>query len=149
MKAPAPCFRVPSRQGFTLVEVLLAVLIFSLAVVALVEAVNDTARTALVGRQERQVQARMDTLLLEATREPNFLTKVGQGQNQESKVTEGNVTYTTQIQRLDLDNEDGQALPDLFEVSVTARWKEGRDEQDVKAATWVFPPLFMQKQGMQ
>ncbi len=128
-------------------EVMLAVLIFSLAVVALVQAVNDTAVTALIGRKERQVQARMDTLLLEATRAPDFLNKVGQGQNQESKVTEGNVNYTTQIKRLDLDNEEGQPLQDLFEVTVTARWKEGRQEQEVFASTWVFPALFMPRPG--
>lgn len=142
----APQSMPAMRRGFTLLEVLLAVLIFSLAVVSLVEAVNATGRTALLGRRERMVQARLDALLLEATRAPDFMDKVGQGQSQEDKVTEGDVTYTTRIQRLDLTNEESQPLTDLFEVTVTARWREGRDEQAVQAATWTFPPLFTPRQ---
>lgn len=139
----APRNRLVRREGFTLMEVLLAVLIFSLAVVSLVEAVNATGRTALLGRHERQIQARLDMLLLEATRAPDFMTKVGQGQLQDSKFTEGDVTYVTRIKRLDLTNEEGQELTDVFEVTVTARWMEGREEQEVQASTWVFPLLFL------
>lgn len=124
-------------------EVLLAVMIFSLAVVTLVEAVNDTGRAALMGRRERFVQARLDLFLLQATRDPEFATKVGQGSFQEEKVTEGDTTYHTRIRRLELTNQDNQPVPDIFEVTVTARWREGRDEQEVEASTWMYPPLFM------
>lgn len=123
-------------------EVLLAVMIFSLAVVTLVEAVNDTGRAALMGRRERFVQARLDLFLLQATRDPEFATKVGQGSFQEEKVTEGDITFNTRIKRLELTNQDNQPVPDIFEVTVIARWKEGRDEQELEASTWMYPPLF-------
>lgn len=130
------------RHGFSLMEVLLAVMIFGMAVVGLVEAVNNTGRTALVGRRERQVQARLDLFLLQATRDPEFATKVGQGSFQEEKVSEGDTTFITRIKRLELSNQDEQPVPDIFEVTVIARWKEGRDEQEREATTWMYPPLF-------
>lgn len=123
------------RSGFTLLETLLALMVFSLAVVALVEAVNQLGNTTLHHRREATVQERMRSLLIEHTRLPNM--------PEESKVQEGDVTYT--VRRIPLEqlrNKDGQPLQDLFEISVTAEWIEGRVTQQATAETWVYPPLF-------
>ncbi len=60
----------------------------------------------------------------------------------EAKGEEDNVTYTVRRMPLELRNQDGQPLPDLFEISVTATWLEGRVLQQATAETWVYPPLF-------
>lgn len=131
-------------RGVTLLEVLLALFIFSTAVISLVEAINATGRTVLLSRRERQVQMRLETILLEATRSPEELSKMRPSTKQESMVTEGDVNYTIRSAPVEMRNKDDQAVPDLFSVNVTARWKEGREDQVVSAETWVYPRLFYQ-----
>ena len=122
------------RKGFTLLETLLALMVFSTAVVALVEAVHQLGEHTLLRRHEAAVQERMRSLLVEHTRRPDDIEEV--------KLQEVNVTYTMTHTPLELKDRDGQPLAGLFEVRVTAAWMEGRTQQQASAETWVYPPLF-------
>ena len=122
------------RRGFTLLETLLALMVFSTAVVALVEAVHQIGEHTLLRRHEAAVQERMRSLLVEHTRRPDEIEEV--------KLQEGDVTYIVTHTPLELKDRDGQPLPGLFEVRVTAAWMEGRTQQQASAETWVYPPLF-------
>ena len=121
-------------RGFTLLETLLALLIFSLAVVALVEAVNQLGRDTLHSRREADVHERMRTLLIEHTRLPD--------PPEETTIQEDEMIYTVRRVPLELRNRDGLPLGDLFEVRVTAEWIEGREAQAGSTETWIHPPLF-------
>ncbi len=121
-------------RGFTLLETLLALMVFSMAVVALVEAVHQLGGTTLLMRREAEVQERMRSLLIEHTRLPD--------PKDEAQVKEGDVTYTVKRTNLELKNREGLPLTDLFEVRVTAEWMEGRVAQQATAETWVYPSLF-------
>lgn len=121
-------------RAFTLLETLLALMIFSLAVVALVEAVHQLGATTLHRRRESAVQERMRSLLIEHTRLPKPPA--------EFQVRENDVIYTVRRMPLALHNQAGLPLNDLFEVRVTADWREGRILQQATAETWVYPPLF-------
>ena len=123
--------------AFTLLETLLALMIFSTAVVALVEAVQMLGNATIHQRRESQVQERMRSLLTERTRLP-LPDEV------ETKVEDEDVTYIIRHQKLNLQNKDGQPLDGLFEVSVTANWMEGREPQTVTVETWLYPQLFTQ-----
>jgi len=122
------------RKGFTLLETLLALMVFSTAVVALVEAVHQLGEHTLLRRHEAAVQERMRSLLVEHTRRPDDI--------EEMKLQEGDVTYIVTHTPLELKDRDGQPVAGLFEVRVTAAWKEGRTQQQASAETWVYPPLF-------
>ena len=122
------------RRGFTLLETLLALMVFSTAVVALVEAVHQLGEHTLLRRHEAAVQERMRSLLVEHTRRPDDIEEV--------KLQEGDVTYTVTHTPLELKDRDGQRVEGLFEVRVTAAWLEGRTQQQASAETWVYPPLF-------
>lgn len=122
------------RSAFTLLETLLALMIFSLAVVALVEALNQLGNDTLHQRREAAVQERVRSLLVEHSRLPNA--------PEETKIEEEGVKFTIRRTKLDLKNRDGMPLSDLFEVRVTAEWLEGREPQTLSAETWVYPPLF-------
>lgn len=129
-------------RGFTLLEALLALFIFSTAVIALVEAVNSMGRTVSLSRREQEVRARLDSMLVEATRDPEWISRPRDSEPREVTVKEDDVTYVTRKRPLALANQDGVRLADFFEVSVTARWLEGAQPQEVVADTWVYPPLF-------
>lgn len=122
------------RKGFTLLETLLALMVFSMAVVALVEAVHQLGEHTLLRRHEAAVQERMRSLLVEHTRRPDEIEEV--------KLQEGDVSYTVTHTPLELKDRDGQPVEGLFEVRVTAAWKEGQVPQQASAETWVYPPLF-------
>ena len=124
------------RRGFTLLETLLALIVFSMAVVALVEAVHQLGKQTLLRRREASVQERLRSLLLEQTRTPVPNPK------EEIKLKEGDTTYTIRRTKLELSDRDGQAVQGLFEIRVTAEWLEGREVQQATAETWVWPPLF-------
>ena len=49
--------------------------------------------------------------------------------------------------KLELSNQDGVQLNDLFEVRVTAEWLDGSVMQQASAETWVYPPLFFRPPG--
>jgi prepilin-type N-terminal cleavage/methylation domain-containing protein len=140
--AMTPQISIPKPQAFTLLEVLIALFIFSIAVISLVEAINGTARATLIARRERQVTARLESILLEATRLPQ--TQKGAGFNvvHESTLKEGDVTYLIRMKPLELKNETGQPMRDMFDVTAAARWTEGSQTQEIVAETWVFRPLF-------
>ena len=124
------------RRGFTLLETLLALIVFSMAVVALVEAVHQLGKQTLLRRREASVQERLRSLLLEQTRTPVPNPK------EEIKLKEGDTTYTIRRTKLELSDRDGQAVQGLFEIRVTAEWLEGRELQQATAETWVYPPIF-------
>ncbi len=123
-----------STRGFTLLETLLALMVFSLAVVALVEVIHQLGGTTLLQRREAEVQEHMQLLLIEHTRLPDA--------PEQAEYKEGDVVYTVKRVPLELRNQDGQPLQNLFEVRVTAEWLEGSLKQQATAETWFYPPLF-------
>ena len=125
-----------STRAFTLLETLLALMVFSIAVVALVEAVHQLGEHTLLRRHEATVQERMRSLLVEHTRLPVPEPPA------EIRLKESDVTYTVSHTPLELRDRHGAPVPGLFEVRVTAAWLEGRVPQQASAETWVYPPLF-------
>lgn len=123
-------------------EALLALFIFSTAVIALVEAINSMGRTVSLSRREQQVRARQESMLLEATRDPKWTLGPRGTEPLEKRVKEDDVTFLIRTKPLQFRNMDNQPLLDFFEVSVTARWLEGSQWQEVVAETWVYPPLY-------
>lgn len=132
-------------RAFTLLEALLALFIFSTAVIALVEAVSSMGRTVMLSRREQQVQARMETMLLERTHDPEWTLGPRDIEVHESTVREDDVTFTIRTRPIEVHNQDGLPLADFFEASVTARWTEGAQPQEARAETWVYPPLYAQQ----
>lgn len=128
-------------RAFTLLETLLALFVFSMAVVALVEAIHQLGQTTLLRRQEAVLQDRMRSLLVEHSRllwmKPSLTSSIS-----EKILEEDGVEYTLQVSPLELESRDGQRLNELYEVTIQAQWLEGRRPQQESASTWVYLPLF-------
>ncbi|MEZ0273724.1 MAG: hypothetical protein ACAH88_02375, partial [Roseimicrobium sp.] len=104
---------------------MLAVFIFGMAAVALVEAVNVSGRTSLDARQKRNIQARLDNLLLETTRDPMWMENNRSPVKTEREIKEGPMTFTILREPLELKNEEGVLVQGLYLVRVSAHWMEG------------------------
>ena len=131
-------------SAFTLLEVLLALLVFSIAVVALVEVINTMGRAMIEARRNREITARLESLMLETTRKPRPQESPG-GRGFESTTRVDGVEYHLKMAPVEMTNADGEPLPDLHTVRATARWKEGGQDQEMSAETLLYPSLYAPK----
>jgi prepilin-type N-terminal cleavage/methylation domain-containing protein len=129
------------RRGFSLLETILALMVFSIAVVALVGAINGMGNASVEARRTREVQAQLEAMMLDATRKPPQEIVSGQ-QSYETGSRQDGVDYHLAMQIIELANADGQTLPGLYSVKATARWTEAGAKQEISADTLTYPPLF-------
>ena len=128
-------------SGFTLFEVLLALMIFSVAVIALVEAINGMGNASVEARRNQEIVARLNSLMTEVTRLPG---KPGTSDRSLDKtMTENGVDYHVKITPVELANKDGQPLPNMYAVKATARWKDSGHPEEINAETIMYPPLYV------
>ena len=115
-------------------------MIFSIAVVSLVEVINTLGTAGIEVRQEQAMQARLAAMLLEITRKP--LPPNAQSGGYTETRRENGVSYDIRISPLELKNKDNAPLPGIFTVQINARWDESGHEQHSRAETWLYPPLY-------
>lgn len=135
-------FRVPSwrckggRRGFVLLEAMLAVVIFSLGVLALGTCVNN----CLAAERLKQEDVRAGRILA------NRMTEIEAGIIQLSDSTteklkemgEGMTLKTTRVP-VKKKNERGQELTNLFLVTLTLGWESDGEKQQRELMFYVHP----------
>jgi len=132
-----------NHSGFTLLEVMLALMVFSMAVVALVGAINGIGNASTESRVYREVESRLESFMTEITRmPPDPSVPIGGDRTSEKTVRENGVEYRIKKAPVEITNKDRQVLPDMFTVKATARWKEGGHDEELSAETIVYPPLY-------
>ncbi len=134
-----PC-RPPS--AFTLLEVMLALMVFSMAVVALVGAINGIGNASTESRVYREVESRLESLMTEISRMPPDPAAFAGDRTIEKTIRENGVEYRIKKAPAEITNKDGGTLPEMYSVKATARWKEGRQNEELSAETLVYPPLY-------
>lgn len=121
-------------SAFALVDVLLAVTIFALSVTGLVVTMQKINDSSNAYSRDRLIQYGIESAIAEAKVRP-----VAE-MNTESSDELLQVTYTTLAEPLEISNADGQALKDLYKVTVTASFLDDGGEQQQKAETYVYKP---------
>ncbi|MEZ0387619.1 MAG: hypothetical protein ACAI34_11160 [Verrucomicrobium sp.] len=142
---PCPPFAEKRRGGaraFTLLEALLAMLVFSLAVIALVEAINVMGMASVESRKELAVQTRMDDLMLVASRRLGQLAPGTALREEKRQIDEDGVSYQITVAAVDMKNVRGEKLADLYQVVVEARWMEDGHPQSNHSTCLTWGPLF-------
>ncbi len=118
-------------------ELLLAVLIFGMAAVALAQALNQAGKLAVDTKQAGRIQAKAHALLFEY----GFGTELEEGET-EIPSGDGEVVYQIVVEPLEVENMDGLVLADLFQITVNADWEEGGEAQHFEAETYRYAPLY-------
>lgn len=133
------CSNRPS--GFTLLETLIALSIFSLAMVALAEAIQQSAQASNVIRQDVQIHDRMTAMTTEAMR-LIALQVAGQRPESPDPIEDAGVKYSVTAHEIkDLKNKDNVPVEGLWEVITVAEWMDGNEKQSMQDVAWVYPPL--------
>jgi prepilin-type N-terminal cleavage/methylation domain-containing protein len=130
----------PSRKaGFTILELLMAMALFAIAAVSLAEALNVISLTVTETIEESELREQLRAVMLEVSRDPNVTAET-----RETEANEQGLAFRIDIERLELDNEKGQSLANLFSVKVTAIRIQsgGRRETLDSASTIVNPAIF-------
>ncbi len=130
-------------RGFTLLEVLLAVFVFSIAVVSLVGAIQQIGTASTDARRHQEIVARLESIMLEITRNPPQQLTSSPDAPFELNTKDAGVDYHVTIKKLELQNQDNAPLQGLYQVRAVAQWMEANKPQDMSAETWFFPPLYL------
>lgn len=121
----------PSSRGMTLLEVVIALAVFSIATVALVGAINKIADTATDSQKFLEVEQTLESLIDEYGKMPQL-------RELEEDIKPGNdgVAYRVIIELVrDLKNQDGIFLTDMYRIQAIARWNDGSGPTEVSAET--------------
>lgn len=130
----------PTRKaGFTILELLMAMALFAIAGVSLAEALNLISLTVTETIEESELREQLRAVMLEVSRDPNLAAET-----RETEANKEGLAFRIDIERLELDNEKGESLANLFSVKVTALRIQsgGRKETLDSASTIVNPGIF-------
>jgi len=130
--------RTRSRTGFLMLEVVLALAIFGTAATAFAVAIHRMAAAAELAQNELRI-----TRILESALDENLSIPTLQEGTTTTPVGNTGIEIITKIELMqDLENQDGQALQELYRVTVTARWFYNNEWQERVAETWRYARLY-------
>jgi len=137
---PMPAARRLVRpRGMTLLEVVLALAVFSIAALALVGTINQIATAGIESQKLLEIEQGLESLLDEYGKMPQIREL-----NQQIQPGQDGVAYHVLIELVrDLRNQDGRFLQNTYRILVTARWDEGGAPLEVSAETLRYAGTFL------
>jgi type II secretory pathway pseudopilin PulG len=133
--ATVPTNTISKRSGgFVLWEIMLALLIFCVVVVALTSALQQTVDASILIRDESQVRFELQNLLTETAAQ-----KLTPGKSS-VVVGDGRVHYEKEIRAVQAKTAKGVLLPNLYEIIVQASWKSSGHARSDHAEVIVYRP---------
>ncbi len=130
--------RHPHKRGFLLLEMVLALAIFSMATTGFVVALHQMSQAASLSQQETRVGRILESALSEAISAP-----VLEPREDRYELGDTGVEIWTVVEPLEeLQTEDGSVLQEMYRVEVTARWYENGVWEERSAETWRYGLMY-------
>lgn len=130
----------PRRQGMTLLEVVLALAVFSIAALALVGTLNQIAEAASESQILLEVEQNLESLIDEYGKMPQMREL-----EEEIKPGSDGVAYRVKVEMVkDLRNKDGRFLQDMYKITAIARWNDGGGVMELQADSMRYAVVFNQ-----
>ena len=123
----------------TLLEVVLALAVFSIAALALVGTLNQISEAAVESQTLLEVEQSLESLIDE-------YGKMAQMKNLEEniKARADGVAYHVKVEQVkDLKNKEGLFLQNMFRIEATARWNDGSGVIELKADSLRYAGAFL------
>jgi hypothetical protein len=123
-----------AEGGFILWEVLLAFGIFCLTAIGFIAALEQTIFTVTLVRDEAEIRHDFENFFAEARAE-----KLQPG-TQTLNTSDNRIRYERQVQAIKAKNQQGADVPNLFQITLTARWTFQNQERSDEAKLIVYQP---------
>ncbi|BDS05688.1 hypothetical protein NT6N_07280 [Oceaniferula spumae] len=136
------------RAGYVLLEIVIAMGLFAAVAVSLVKALHMTSKTASGIQDEMRIQRVLKSAMIDALSNPNLEERndtvdlmdiTGDG-GEQLPFLRGDIE--TVIEPMEMENEDGQLLQNMFRIRVTFHWFADGDWQQQSAETWRYANLY-------
>jgi type II secretory pathway pseudopilin PulG len=126
------------RNGFLLLEMVLALAVFGMAATGFVVALHRMSATASLAQSELRITRILDSALDETL----SLPVLEEGKTN-STVGETGIELDTNIELIeDMENEEGQALQEMYRIEIRAKWFENGQWQDRTVETWRYGRMY-------
>ncbi|MDA7881654.1 hypothetical protein N9A94_05060 [Akkermansiaceae bacterium] len=125
-----------TKRGFMLMEVILGLMVFSILAVGYTGALKALRRNSMAVEEQIAVAKVLDSALRETLYYPTL---------EEGEIVadyERGIEVVTLIEPMELLNEDGQELTQMFRVVVTARYTIDGIDKEQSAEGWRYVPLY-------
>ncbi|MGC6425902.1 MAG: type IV pilus modification PilV family protein [Akkermansiaceae bacterium] len=119
-------------------EALIALLIFSVMAVGFARALAAIRRNSMLVEERMQITAIVDSAL----RETLTLPTLEEGQSTVDLEERNQMEILTTVEPLEIENEEGKLLQQMFRVTVSARWYEDGRERTRTAEGWRYLRLY-------
>jgi len=148
MKIQEARFKIPDarlKSGYVLLEIIIALGLFSAVAVSLVKALHMTSQTASLIQSEMKIERILQSALLDALSNPNL--EEGEQTVDLTEITGDDTSFEnsqieTIIEPMELENEDGQLLQKMFRIEVVFHWQTDDGWQEQRAETWRYANLY-------
>ena len=135
--------RKPS--GYVLLEILIALGLFAAVTASLTKALHMTGRTAMMIQDEIRVDRILRSAMTDALTNPNL--EEGSETVDLTEITGDEESFFTGqietiVEPIELENEDGQLLQNMFRIEVIFHWQADGEWQEQSAETWRYANLY-------
>ena len=133
------------RAGYVLMEIVIALGLFSAVAVSLVKALHMTSMTATLIQDEMRIDRILRSAMTDMLSEPSLeegSEKVDLTDITGDETSFANAQIETIIEPVELENEDGQLLQNMFRIEVIFHWETEDGWQQQSAETWRYGNLY-------
>jgi type II secretory pathway pseudopilin PulG len=126
------------RNGFLLLEMVLALTVFGMAATGFVVALHRMSETASLAQSELRI-----TRILDSAMDETLSLPVLEEGKTSIEVGETGIDLNTNIELIeDLENEEGQLLQEMYRIEIQARWFANGAWQERVVETWRYGRMY-------
>ena len=134
MNSPLHRLKPARRCGYILMEVMLATGIFAMAGVSLAVVLHTAISAGQRVRRENHIVWELESRLNQAR-----LNRLAPATQTSTPDADG-VVYEMEVSLLNLKDQNNASMQGLYDIKVTARWKDENRDADMVAETYVYQP---------
>ena len=132
--SPTPKRSSPIRRGYILFELVIALTIFSIAVLGLARSLANTLEVANILNRDQRLRVGMRSFIEEIRLKP--LAEMSTTFTD----TASGITYTSAMDPVSLETSAGNALPDMYNLQVTATYDYAGEQRTDDVSVYVYKP---------
>ena len=124
----------PKQQGYILLELIIALSIFSIGVLGLARTLNSSMEVANILNKDQRVRIGMRSFLEEIRRKP--LNEM------RASITDAatGVTYSSTAEPVSLTMTNGNTMRDLYNLKIVASYSAGNEQREESVDVYVYKP---------